>query len=499
MTVSRRAFLGALLGTVAVSGCSRAIDELTQPKLPATLIPPTGEDRHPIAHLLNRATYGPRPGQVADVERVGKERWIRRQLDYDSIDDKALDWKLRRFDTLKMRPDDLMSFGRNQTFIVNQLVQATLVRAIYSKRELFEVMVGFWSDHFSINHFKDTDTVIFLKTIDDRDVIRRHALGKFGDLLKDSAHSPAMLHYLDNTVNENSHPNENYAREIMELHTLGVDGGYTEQDIQEVARCLTGWSVNDRGRFVFRSEWHDNGKKVVLGHEIPANGGQRDGELVLDILVNHPSTAHYVSTKLVRRFVADDPPQSIVDACVQTWQASGGDIKKIVFTLLTHPDFDIAPPKLKRPYELLVSLLRTTNAQYNGDDGLVNWLVRLGHRPFGWVTPDGYPDVATIWANNLFGYWQLEKAAIHNELPGVDLDIWDIAKHVGVEREADAMIDFFGRLFYNRRLNPTEEAAIKSFYIDNGRFSQDLQNDNNRRRMLDTLMILIGGPAFQYR
>lgn len=499
MSVSRRAFLGALLGTVAVSGCSQAVDRLTQPKLPDNLLVPSGADRHPIAHLLNRATYGPRPGQVADVERVGKERWLRRQLDYDSINDKEVDWKLRRFDSLQMRSEDLMSFGRNQTFIVNELVQATILRAVYSKRELFEVMVGFWSDHFSINHFKDTDTVIFLKTIDDRDVIRRHTLGKFSDLLKASAHSPAMLHYLDNTANEKSHPNENYAREIMELHTLGVDGGYTETDIQEVARCLTGWSISGRGHFTFREEWHDDGKKVVLGQEIPAGGGRKDGDKVLDILINHPSTARFVSTKLVRRFVADDPPPNMIDACVQTWQATGGDIKQIMFTLFTHPDFEQAPPKLKRPYELLLSILRTTNARYDGDDGLIDWLVRLGHRPFGWVTPDGFPDVADIWANNLFGYWQLERAALHNELSGVDLDIWDIAKHVGVDDKADKMIDFFGRMFYSRTLNPTEEAAIKGFYSDSGRFSQDLSKDTNRRRMLDTLMILIAGPAFQYR
>ena len=199
-------------------------------------IPPGGDARHPIAHLLNRATYGPKPGQIEDVEKMGRERWIDRQLDYKRIDDNRLDWRLRRYDSLNFNARDLLSFAGDADYIAGQLAQATLVRAVFSKRELYEVMVGFWTDHFSIYHFKDECE--FLKTVDDREVIRPHALGKFYDILNASAHSPAMLYYLDNVVNEKSHPNENYAREIMELHTLGVDGGYTEQDIQEVARCF---------------------------------------------------------------------------------------------------------------------------------------------------------------------------------------------------------------------------------------------------------------------
>ncbi|MBZ0309037.1 MAG: DUF1800 domain-containing protein, partial [Anaerolineae bacterium] len=220
--VSRRVFL---IGTLALAGCGKVVDRYTQPDLPDVLSPPTGIHRHPIAHLLNRAAYGARPGQVAEIEKMGRDVWLDKQLNYRDIDDDKLALRLHRYDTLSMSPPDLLSFLDDKTYVTNELALMTLQRALYSERQLYEVMVGFWSDHFSIYHFKEE--VHFLKTVDDRNVIRKHALGKFGDLLKASAHSPAMLRYLDNTQNEKHHPNENYAREIMELHMLGVNGGYT--------------------------------------------------------------------------------------------------------------------------------------------------------------------------------------------------------------------------------------------------------------------------------
>ena len=496
--LSRRAFLGIIVGVsaagAAISGCSQAIDELAQPDLPKSLNPPGGDTRHPIAHLLNRAAYGPRPGQIAEVEKMGRSRWIEKQLDYKSIDDNATEWRLRRYDSLKMTTRDLMSFNRDKDYVANELASSTLVRAIFSNRQLYEVMVGFWTDHFSIYQFKDD--VVFLKTIDDREVIRRHALGKFGDLLKTSAHSPAMLHYLDNTVNERSHPNENYAREIMELHTLGVYGGYTENDILEVARCFTGWTKNGRGEFEFRSDWHDDGEKVVLGHTIPAGGGKSDGDRVLEILIEHPSTAQFVCTKLVRRFIADDPPQDIINACVTTWQETNGDIRSILRTLLNHPEFDNAPPKYKRPFELLVSVLRATNAKYDGDAAIFEWLDKMGHRPFSWTTPDGYPDIQTAWVNNIFWYWKLEDDSATNSLPGVDIDLWEIAEHVDVEDDTERMIRFFGRLMLKHDLNDVDFGELRKF---SNNFSLNLGKSDGREHMELTLGLLLKSQAFQYR
>lgn len=491
--VTRRALLSTWLAGTAVAGCSTAIDRYAQPDLPASITPPGGLARHPVAHLLNRATYGPRPGEIEAVEKLGRTAWLEQQLAYEAVDDGVRSLKLRRYDTLKMTPRDLLSFrgGADRRYVADELAAATLTRAIYSKRQLYEVMVGFWSDHFSIYHFKG-DTAM-LKTVDDRDVIRRHALGTFGDLLRASAHSSAMLIYLDNVQNEKSHPNENYAREIMELHTLGVDGGYTERDIQEVARCLTGWSVNRRGEFTFIEDWHDDGAKTVLGHAIPAGGGKTDGDRVLEILLAHPSTPRYVSAKLVRRLVADDPPHSVVNACVATWQQTGGDIRAILRTIFTHPEFDQAPAKLKRPLELVVSLLRATSATYDGGADLVHRLDQLGHRPFAWPMPDGYADTTDAWRGNMLGRWNVGLDAWQGTLPGVTIDLDALTRAGGTGDDIDAWLRFYGRLLLKRDLDAADTAALRAFAGDKAGQPPD---SDQRVQMLG---LLVGSPAFQWR
>ncbi len=492
---SRRAFLTGTLA-LGAAGCSKAIDRYTQPDLPDILKPPTGENRHPTAHLLNRATYGIRPGQFEQVEKMGRVAWLEKQLDYREIDDDKLELRLRRYDTLHLSAQDLLSFLDDKRYVTDELALMTLQRALYSERQLYEVMVGFWSDHFSIYHFKDKTH--FLKTLDDREVIRQHALGKFGDLLRASAHSPAMLFYLDNVLNEKSHPNENYAREIMELHTLGVTGGYTEQDIQEVARCLTGWSINGSGEFEFKDELHDYGEKTVLGQVISGERGKSDGDAVLDILINHPSTSRYVCTKLVRRFVADDPPPAMVEACVQTWQTHDGDIRQVLRTLLTHPEFENAPPKLKRPFELVTSLLRGLNASFDGNAELIYLLQRMGNRPFAWTTPDGYPDTAPEWSGGMLHRWNFALDTLANKIPGVKADIWEIAERGKVDKDARDMLRFFGRLLLHRDLTPTDEQTIWQFVASDGN-SPNLKNESGRQIMVEALGLLAASPAFQWR
>jgi uncharacterized protein (DUF1800 family) len=498
-TFSRRAFLYQMVGlaTLGVAGCSPLIDHTTQPDLPQRLLLQGNGQRSSAALLLNRAAFGPRPGQVEQVEQLGRTQWIEQQLDYESIPDEALDLRLRRYDTLNLSSVDMHSFGWDKYYIAGELGAMTLIRAIYSERQLYERMVGFWSDHFNIYAFKDE--VIFLKTVDDREVIRRHALGKFGDLLRASAHSPAMLRYLDNTLNEKGHPNENYAREIMELHTLGVHGGYTEQHVKEVARCLTGWTVNERENFLFCSEWHDTDAKTVLGATVPPDGGQEDGEGVLNRLIDHPSTRQYVCTKLVRHFVADDPATTIVNDCVQTWEATEGDIRAVMRTLLNHPDFDKAPPKFKRPFDLVVSALRATNGHYDGDPRLMEALARLGQRPFAWARPDGYPDTAAQWQGNLLGRWNFCVDVLHGNLPGANINVWDIAKRGNAGQAPLTMLRFFGRLLLSRNLETTEEATLWKFATADTGQEPDLNTEDGRHRMLDTLTLLIAGPAFQLR
>jgi uncharacterized protein (DUF1800 family) len=497
MTLSRRGFLKFLTvgvaGTAGVSGCSRIVDEYTQPDLPDELLLPSGQGRHPIAHLLNRATYGGRPGQIAEVEKVGHSEWVARQFDYTSIDDEDLDLKLRRFDTLKMNSRDLVSFksGDDRRYVANELAAATLIRAVYSRRQLYEVMVGFWSDHFSLYHFKES--VASLKTADDREVIRPHALGKFGDMLRASAHSPAMLVYLDNILNEKSHPNENYAREIMELHTLGVDGGYTEQDIQEVARCFTGWSVDRRGKFEFLSDWHDDGEKTVLGHTIAAGGGKEDGDRVLEILIDHPSTTRFVCTKLARRFFADDPPADLVDSLSSSWQSTGGDVAAAVREIFAYEAFPVAPQKLKRPFELVASLLRATNAQYDGSGNLIERLDRMGHRPFGWTTPDGYPDTALEWSGNMLSRWNLCLDVLNGKMNGVGLDLDDLIETGKAGSRGEEVLSFFGRLFLSRDLDTAERTALLP------PDKAALRWDSDQKSLRELIGLLVASPAFQWR
>jgi len=488
--VTRRRFL-QLAGIVLLgAGCSPAIDLALRPTLPDSRLF-EGEHQQ-ILHLLNRATFGPRPGQIQQVAGMGLETWLEQQLAYENITDTNLELRLRRYDTLAMQPQDLLSFGRlpDKRFVANQLASATLLRATFSQRQLYEVLVNFWSDHFSIYHFKDGVTV--LKTVDDREVIRPHALGSFRDMLTASAHSPAMLVYLDNVINEKSHPNENYAREIMELHTLGVDGGYTEQDVVEVARCFTGWSVNDRGHFEFRPEWHDEGQKQVLGQTIAAGGGKSDGDRVLEILLNHPSTPRFVCRKLAQRFVSDPPPEAIIAACVQTWEATDGNIREGMRTLLNHDDFWSAGPRFKRPLEMAISLLRVSNATYNGSNNLLNALNDMGQRPFNWTTPDGYPDSDAIWYGNLLDRWNFVIAVVHGRIPGIRLPIAELTQRA--RAASVAPLDFLGQVVLQRPFTSEEREALSNIFANT--ISQDNLNQYDTRNLLSAVL---ASPAFQWR
>ncbi len=384
--------------------------------------------------------------------------------------------------------------------IMMELQASRILRATYSERQLQEVLVDFWTNHFNVFSGKGADR--WLLTSYDRDTIRPHTLGKFHDLLLATAQSPAMLFYLDNfqSVSPNAqlgprrgqdgslvrrlfgmgnrrglgrdqremdrNPdapqqppaqrqprgiNENYARELMELHTLGVDGGYTQKDVQEVARCFTGWTIfaprgggaaagammNERraemlrenaGRFFFNERAHDDGEKVVLGHKIPAGGGMKDGLLVLDILARHPATARFIATKLTRYFVTDVPTRELVDRVASTFTKSDGDIRETLRAIFSSPEFNSPAAyrsKVKRPFELTISALRTLGAETTGGPQLHQWIARMGEPLYGFQTPNGYSDTAESWVNTggLLERLNFGLALASNRIPGTRVDL----------------------------------------------------------------------------
>src|ERR1044071_879973 len=333
MDSRRRALLktlGLIGAALPFTGCERLINSVTQQlgqSIPDRLSLADTSEIDPSFHLLSRAAYGPWPGDLDRLRAIGSEGWIEEQLRPETIDDTACDLRARRFETIWHEPGTCYEYKK--PVLREEITRHTLLRALYSKRQLFEVMVGFWTDHLNINLEKGD--CIYLKPADDRLVIRAHALGKFKELIRASATSPAMLVYLDGKENQKKEPsdvpNENYARELLELHTLGVDGGYTQADVYEAARSLTGWRLRTgwrKGTVYFDPGMHDDGEKHVLGQSIPAAGGERDADRLVEIACNHPATARHIANKLVCRFVSEDLPSSLVQRLTSVFTATGG-------------------------------------------------------------------------------------------------------------------------------------------------------------------------------
>ncbi|WP_193214203.1 DUF1800 domain-containing protein [Luteolibacter marinus] len=388
---------------------------------------PEAGDIDDASHVINRLTFGPRPGLHQEVTRIGARAYIARQLDADSIDDRWTDARARRFEALHAWPlGELLEYDSRE--LLDQLTRHKILHATRSRRQLKEVMVDFWSDHFNIDPSKGDSR--WLKPADDRHVIRAHALGKFPDLLKASVLSPSMLWYLDGRVNQRASasggPNENHARELLELHTMGVHGGYTQRDVMEVARCLSGWTVRERakdrfavGKVEFNPERHDDGPKTVLGSTIPAGLGEGDLDRVIDLLVRHPSTARFIAEKLCRRFIADTPPPSAIKVVADTFSRSAGDLRTTLGALFETPEFWASRGnRIKRPFHFVVSALRATAARTDGGPALQDHLLRLGHAPFQFPTPDGYPLEARPWMATLLWRWKFALDLAGQAIPG---------------------------------------------------------------------------------
>jgi uncharacterized protein (DUF1800 family) len=441
-----------------------------------------------VIHFLNRTSFGPTREDVQKVNRLGIRAYLEEQLRPEKISDSLVDEKLAGLKTMRLSSRELIELyppprqqagqqelmGQQQMqgprTVILELQQARLLRSVYSQRQLYEIMVDFWSNHFNVFSAKGADR--WLTTAYDRDTIRPHALGRFRDLLLATAQSPAMLFYLDNWLSANPDApaarmggpnnrrrglNENYARELMELHTLGVDGGYTQRDVQEVARCLTGWTIRQprgEGSFYFEPRIHDTGEKIVLGTRIPPGGGMEDGLRIIDLLANHPSTARFVSLKLARRFIADDPPPSIVNRAAEAFSRSEGDIPTVLRALIDSPEFyspEIYQAKVKKPLEFVASALRTTGAEVQLSHQLLRYLGRMGEPLFLAQPPTGYPDVGASWTSPdmLLTRMNFATDLVTNRIPGSRIKL-----------EALGDKDAFARLIAPDSLSTTTRSAL---------------------------------------
>ncbi len=505
MQVTRGEFLGlaaAAAGVAALSGCTAVARRLSAPELPDGIGRlAAGDD--PAWRVLNRAAFGPRPGDLERVREMGVDAYLEEQLHPEAVEERWAAWmRLLPMDTLDMDAADAQDWetanypevGKGQAAV--ELQQACLLRAVYSKRQLQEVMVEFWSDHFNISQLKAETS--WLKTVDDR-LIRKHALGRFRDLVRVSARSPAMLFYLDNDKNQKRNPatgagpNENYARELLELHTLGVHGGYTLKDIQEVARCLSGWSYKKGfqawpGDFVFHAEQHDDGPKRVLGVEIPAGQGVKDGEQVIDLVCRHPSTARFIARKLCRRFVADRGPERLVARLADVFQKTDGDIRQVLSELFRSEEFRRGPGmKLKRPFDYTVSALRALNTDTTGA-AVLPYLEKMGQLPFKWAMPDGYPDRVDAWTPSLLARWNFALDLVTGKIEDTAVDADALARATG-EKTPLGVCRAFSRLLLGEEL--PEPALERMAALGAGRITEGAARQ--------WLALLLAAPQFQWR
>ena len=505
--------------------------------------------RDSALHALNRLAYGPRPGEVDRVARMGVMQWIDQQLDPGHLSDDSLEAMERQFQILRQSPSDLAALfadaqRRRQERLkkdptaadqpgdqppqlrrlAGEFPELAVVRAAYSERQLNEIMVDFWTNHFNVFAGKGIDRYLLPDYIEH--VVRPRALGNFADLLIATAESPAMLFYLDNweSVAPGAVPpqlaraemrarfgmgnpmrldsmaqrlpkgiNENYGRELMELHTLGVDGGYTQEDVIAAARILTGWSIarpRQDPRFVFNDWAHDYGAKTMMGVSFPAGHGMDEGVRLLKMLAMHPATMHHVSWELCQRFVADDPPDGCVDDAVTAWRRSNGDIRAVLTAIFHGPDFwagSNLQGKIKTPLEFVASALRASGAVPDTTERLGQIVARLGEPLYQHVAPDGYPETQEDWVNSgaLLDRMNVAVGLAAGKLPGARVNLDRV---VPTLTDHGALVDEIDRQLTGGSLS----AHTRQVILD------QIKNvaDANAARTF-AVGLALGGPDFQ--
>jgi uncharacterized protein (DUF1800 family) len=522
-----------LLGCAATSpeGTAGQASRAETPVAPVarTPLPPAA-----ALHVLQRTTFGPRPDDLARVQAVGLNAWLEGQLDPARIGDEAAERALATLPTLTMSITDLQREyprvepgaremappERRPARIVAELQAARMLRAVASERQLQEVMVDFWFNHFNV--FANKGEVRWYVTAYERDVIRPHALGRFPDLLKATARHPAMLFYLDNWLSarpgymirgapgqgRRAGLNENYARELMELHTLGVDGGYTQRDVTEVARAFTGWTIDrprQDARFVFRAPMHDSGAKLVLGRSITA-GGEADGDAVLDLLARHPATARFIATKLVRRFVADEPPPALVARVAAAYHERGGDVRAMLRVVFASPEFlepAAAGAKIKKPSEFVASAVRAVGARVDARGGvaLARAAGEIGEGLYEAAPPTGHPDRAEAWVNPgaLLARLNFALALAEGRVPGVRVDLGRLIAATD-RRQPEVVLDALLATLLHGQASPQTRAVLSAQLglPEITRLTADDRGPANTDVAKLTALVL-GSPEFQRR
>lgn len=552
-------------------------------------------DRQAAAHLLSRFTYGAKKGEVDAVLKMGLEKWFQQQLE-GTLPDDTLDLLLSKYEDIKLtntevenkypRANRVLKLAIQDGFInkdsinkgdqpeykekiraymdqkglkptqelLRQFINQKILRATYTNNQLRELLTDFWFNHFNVSLTKN-QCALFVPAYE-RDVIRPNVTGKFEDLLLATAKSPAMLIYLDNfsstgtpAMNNQGKQkkksgglNENYAREVMELHTLGVDGGYTQSDVTQAARILTGWTIAPMtedgygsgmkkildqvgtdhlkkkgfvkdGDFLFAPNRHDNEEKMVLGHHFAAGGGYEEGVALFDLLSNHPATAKFISKKLATRFVNDQPPQSLIDKMAKTFTKSKGDIRQVMITMVSAPEFwssNALREKTKSPFELTISAVRGLDADITQPYQLFNWVNKMGQKMYYYQAPTGFPDRGQYWINtgSLLNRMNFGLAIAAQRIPGVAINLAALNDFHEPESGEAALLTYGKIMMPERNLMQTI-ARLKPMLNDptlTNKVANAVDKDapkitskekNNNGMLAQVVGVIIGSPEFQ--
>jgi uncharacterized protein (DUF1800 family) len=622
--VVRRAVAGAVISSLsfATPWTSRAAESVSQAPSPKVKLDKKFRGKLPITeltedqaimHAMNRLAYGPRPGDVEYVRKIGLEKWIDQQLEPRSLDDSALETRLQRYPTISMSSKQLLDQYPNAdqgakrlgitkeqyedqqkvkqqdalaqvivtgndnldkaqqqlakqqgpNRIVTELSMAKLDRAVYSNRQLEAVMEDFWFNHFNV--FANKGDVKWLVGPYVRETIRPRTMGKFDDLLVATAKSPAMLFFLDNYLsadpaavarnqqmkamrnaryqggfaggsmptpgtfpgpvsNPSANPatanaaaagaaknkkdsglNENYGREVMELHTVGVDGGYSQQDVIEMAECLTGWTIHEPRKdpqFFFDEKIHGEGKKVVMGRTFNY-GGEKDGEEALKMLANSPKTANFISTELARHFVSDTPPPALVNRMAQTFQSSGGDIRAVLKAMIYSPEFwskDAYRAKVKTPFELVATTARAMNAEVTITLPMEQWIGRMGEPLFLCQPPTGYSDKAETWVNAgaLLNRLNFALTFAGDKMGGATVDLKSILGEQAVQDPEAALAQSI-QIFLDGQIAPSTQQTLEDHLKDPQILRASLDDQVKEVNQGLIVGLVLGTPEFQRR